>query len=63
MALDLVMELDAASTRSEARRLIQQGALTVSGNRVNEPHHAVDLEDGTIVKIGKRHWYRVRGTH
>lgn len=63
MALDLVMELDAASTRSEARRLIQQGALTVSGNRVNEPHHAVDLEDGSIVKIGKRHWYRVRGTH
>ncbi len=55
----LVEALDLGS-RSEARRLIQQGAVSIDGRRVE----ALDLDaadlDGVVLKAGKRRFCRLR---
>ena len=49
-----------ASSSSEARRLIQQGAVKVDGERVSDPDAQVDLSKERILKVGKRRFLRVQ---
>jgi len=45
---------------SEARRLIQQGAVEVDGERVSDPDAQIDLSKERILRVGKRRFLRVR---
>ncbi|MBC7931083.1 MAG: tyrosine--tRNA ligase [Rubrivivax sp.] len=47
----------------EARKLIQQGAVRVDGERQIDVNYEVDLSEGqsVLVQVGKREFYRVRG--
>jgi tyrosyl-tRNA synthetase len=47
-----------AST-SEARRLIQQGAVRVDGERVNDPNLKIKPAPGMVIKAGKRKFIRI----
>ena len=48
-----------ASSRSEARRLVTQGGVTVNGERASDPQ--APLGPGEyLVKVGKRHFARLR---
>ena len=51
-----------AASRAEARRLIQQGAVSLDGEKVRDPH--VSLEEGTqcLLKVGKRRFLQVKVT-
>jgi tyrosyl-tRNA synthetase len=51
-----------AASRAEARRLIQQGAVSLDGEKVHDPH--VTLEEGTqcLLKVGKRRFLQVKVT-
>jgi tyrosyl-tRNA synthetase len=49
-----------ASSSSEARRLIQQGAVELDGERVSDPDAQVDLSKERVLKVGKRRFLRVR---
>jgi tyrosyl-tRNA synthetase len=49
-----------AASSSEARRLVQQGAVEVDGERVSDPDAQVDLSKERILKVGKRRFLRVR---
>jgi len=42
-----------APTNSEARRLVQQGAVTLDGERVSDPMAEIEVTDGQVVKVGK----------
>jgi tyrosyl-tRNA synthetase len=42
-----------APTNSEARRLIQQGAVTLDGERIGDPTAEIEVRDGQILKVGK----------
>jgi len=42
-------------TKSEARRLIQQGAVKINGKQITDINNITPLNDGDIVQIGKRH--------
>lgn len=57
-ALDLVAGLPGVPSRQEARRLLQQGAVTVDGERV-EMTSTVALKPGSWIKVGKRRYFRV----
>jgi tyrosyl-tRNA synthetase len=50
-----------APSNAEARRLIQQGAVAVDGERVDDPFHELPPRDEAyLFKVGKRRFARVR---
>jgi tyrosyl-tRNA synthetase len=54
----LVADAGLASSRSEARRLVAQGGVTVNGERATDPTAALPAGE-YLVKVGKRHFARV----
>jgi len=59
-AIDLLEALGAVRSRSQARRLIRQGAVRLDGVRVQEELQTVNLRDGALIQVGKRRFFRVR---
>ena len=53
---DLIVRAGAAKSKREARRLFDQGAVSVDGERVESGVIAIP---GTTVQVGKRRWIRV----
>lgn len=58
--VDLVVQLDMAPSRSEARRLVQHGAVEIDGIRLMDPMAPASVADGSVVRAGKRAFCRVR---
>ena len=57
--LDLLTSSGLARTRSEGRRLLSQGAVSLDGERVHRDVAVAAPEDGAVLKIGKRRFLRV----
>ncbi len=59
---DLLVRVELAPSKNEARRLVGQGAVTRGPDRVKvtDPHAAVEISDGLIVRAGKLRIARVR---
>jgi tyrosyl-tRNA synthetase len=57
---DLIIAAKMASSKSEARRLITQGGVTVDGEKVEDGFTEISLEKERIIKVGKRKFARVR---
>jgi len=53
----LLVEAGLAKSRSEANRLLGQGAIEVDGEKVST--NLVSLKDGSIIKVGKRRFLRM----
>jgi tyrosyl-tRNA synthetase len=53
----LLVEAGLAKSRSEATRLLAQGAIEVDGEKVSTS--LVNLKDGSIIKVGKRRFLRM----
>lgn len=47
------------STR-EARRLVEQGGVSIDGERIADPDAEVPFQDGMVVQVGRRKFARVR---
>ena len=57
--IDVIVEAGAAPSRREARRLFDQGAVTVDGEPVADGR--VPARVGSRVRVGKRRWLRITG--
>lgn len=57
--LDLILNLKFASSRSEARRLVDQGAVEVGGHVIRDPKGEVEIASNVIVKVGKRRFAKI----
>jgi len=58
--IDFLVTSELAGSRADAKRLIEQGGVTVDGNPLEQPgHETFALEDGQIVGVGKRKFVRV----
>lgn len=57
--LDLVMLSRPTESKSEARRLIEQGGVDLDGRVKNDPAEILQLKGGEILKIGKRSFIRI----
>ncbi len=60
--VDLLVKTGIASSKGEARRLIQQGGVSVDGEKVAAPNAAVsenELREGVMLKKGKKIYHRV----
>lgn len=63
--LDVVLSPQAAArpslkSKSEARRLIEQGAVEIDGAVRKDPTEVIYLQGGEILKIGKKKFFRVK---
>ncbi len=58
----LVKEVGLAPSTSEARRLVEAGAVAVDGERVTDPQAEIEAGSGRelLLRVGKRNYLRVR---
>ncbi len=49
-----------ASTNSEARRLVEQGGVSIDGEKITDGAGRVAVTDGAVLKVGKRNFARVK---
>lgn len=59
--IDLLVAVKLAPSRSQARRLVEQGGVEVDGQRVHTPADSVPATPGTILRVGRRRFARLRG--
>ena len=61
-AIDVAVATGLATSRGDARRLIQQGGLEINDRRQTDPTQEIALDElaGAIVKMGKRGFVRMR---
>lgn len=59
-AVDLVVACKFAPSRSEARRLVEQGGVTLDDARLGDVHAPVPVRDGAVLKVGNRRYARLR---
>ena len=56
----LITKAALASSTSEARRLVAQGAVTLDGDKVADTPEGVEVADGQVLRVGKRRFARIR---
>lgn len=58
--IKLITSAGMASSNSEAKRLVKQGAVSLDGERIDDFEAHLELKDGQVLKVGKRRFARVR---
>ncbi|MGQ9456387.1 MAG: tyrosine--tRNA ligase [Armatimonadota bacterium] len=58
----LLVRSGMATSNSEARRLIQQGAVTVDGTKITDPNVGIEIADGQVLRVGKLRFGRIKIT-
>ncbi|WP_026326390.1 tyrosine--tRNA ligase [Paenibacillus ginsengihumi] len=56
----LLVALGLQSSNSEARRSVQQGAVRINEQRIDDPNAELTPQDGDIVQVGKRKFAKVK---
>ena len=51
---DLLVDINLASSKSEAKRLFQQGGVELNGERITNPNSQIAITNDAILKVGKR---------
>jgi tyrosyl-tRNA synthetase len=59
--LDLMHQTEMVSSKSEARRMVQQNAVSIDGEKVSDIETTIDLTSGDsfVLKVGKRRFARI----
>lgn len=57
--IDLILEVNFASSKSEARRLVAQGGVSIDGKKINNISTIVTLDREKILKVGKRRFIKL----
>jgi tyrosyl-tRNA synthetase len=57
--IDLIAHVNFAPSKGEARRLIQQGGVSIDGDKITDIHQAVIFDSEKILKVGKRKFMKL----
>lgn len=57
--ISILRSVGAASSNSEARRLVEQGGVSINGQKILDPNSIITIENGCILKVGKRKFYKL----
>ncbi|MCX6150072.1 MAG: tyrosine--tRNA ligase [Ignavibacteriales bacterium] len=57
--LDLIVKVNFAPSKQEARRLVQQGGVTIDGEKVIDINSIIKLDKEKILKVGKRKFAKI----
>lgn len=58
--VSILVDSQLASSKSEAKRLIQQGGVEVNEKKITNPGESVTLKDGMIIRAGKRKYAKIK---
>ncbi|MDP3901722.1 MAG: tyrosine--tRNA ligase [bacterium] len=58
--IDLLVEVKLASSKSEARRLIEQGGVKIDNVKKTDPMEIISSDKELFLQVGKRHFLKVR---
>ncbi len=56
---DLLLSTQMAESRSEAKRLIEQGGVELDGEKITEINKDLEINDEAILKVGKRKYLKI----
>ncbi|MFV8830357.1 tyrosine--tRNA ligase [Alkalihalobacterium sp. APHAB7] len=59
-ALDFLVELNLLSSKSEARRMIENRGVKLNGEKVEDTGFIVPITEGLIVQVGKRKFAKIK---
>ena len=57
--IDLILEVNFAPSKGEARRLIQQGGVSIDGEKITDINTSISFESNKILKVGKRKFIKL----
>lgn len=57
--LELIVLVNFAPSKGEARRLVTQGGVSIDGERINDPLQIVKIKPEMILKVGKRKFVKL----
>ncbi len=57
--VDLIYDAGFAPSKSQARRLVQQGAVRLDGERITSIEAEITVEDESVLQVGKRRFLRL----
>jgi tyrosyl-tRNA synthetase len=57
--LDLIILVDFAPSKGEARRLVTQGGVSIDGEKISDVQYNVSVIQGMILKVGKRKFIKL----
>ncbi|GAA0343816.1 tyrosine--tRNA ligase [Bacillus carboniphilus] len=58
--IDLLVDLKLFSSKSEARRMIDNRGVKIDGNKVEDTRQQVSVSDGLIIQVGKRKFVKLK---
>ena len=57
--LTLLVKVGIAPSNGEARRLVQQGGISIDGEKVSDPTMKLTVRDGMVIRKGKKVFRKV----
>ena len=57
--IPLLTQTEMVSSKSDARRMIEQGGVSVDGERISDINAAISLDKPIVLKVGKRRFVRI----
>jgi len=57
--IKLIVLSGVIDSKSEARRLVEQGGVRINGEKVSDPHLDLTVEEGMILKIGRLNFIKL----
>lgn len=57
--IDLLVKNNLSSSRSEAKRLIEQGSVDIDGETIKDFQKPVNVKNGSIIRVGKRKFAKI----
>ena len=57
---DLLMDCKLTTSRSAARRLAEQGAVEVNGQKITDPFKTIKIKDEMVVQVGKKNFVKIK---
>ena len=57
--LDLLVESKLCSSKSEARRLVEQGGVSIDSNKISDVNQVINISNGVVIKKGKKTFLKV----
>ncbi len=58
--IELVRKTGAVESNGEAKRIIQQGGVEIDGNKISDPNCKIEPKNGSVIKIGKRNFFKIK---
>ena len=58
--IDLLTQIGLAESRSQAKKLINQGGVTIDGQSTNDSSMQINVENDMIIRVGKRKFIKIK---